>query len=307
MWHAHADRISRFVSGVYYYSRGSQLEFLENTPPDALTPSDMHRYLNPKHTIAHGRAFDAFEYTAVLSLLPNNTDLEYRAQVAIRNLERDVSVIGTTEEMDRFFVLITLELEWPKDTFSCFSPRNVRGVSGPNSASEKRRVTEDDLNPQTLKYVQQALRPETEFYEYAKALHFRQAGRHPQFDEHLSGFRKRCSTKQKSAEWQIVKSSHVTNLSFDERLAWWANLSASRPRKNKNATRGHNHNRGGQIRAGQNRLRAGNRTRKAGRNVTNGTRGHRSNRTKKKRIRGENGNAKTKKRGQGALQETWHA
>ena len=57
----------------------------------------------------------------------------------MRNLERDVSVIGITEEMDRFFVLIAIELDWPKDTFGCFSPRNVRGVSGPNSASEKRR------------------------------------------------------------------------------------------------------------------------------------------------------------------------
>ena len=46
------NRISRFISGIFYYSRGTQLEFLENTLPDKLTPQDMHKYLNPRHNIA---------------------------------------------------------------------------------------------------------------------------------------------------------------------------------------------------------------------------------------------------------------
>ena len=90
-------------------------------------------------------------------------------------------------------------------------------------------------------------------------LHYKQASVHAQFDDHLKAFRKRCEPKQQSAEWQVVKSSHSINMSFEDRMAWWANLSASRPtraRLGKNGTRMRNHTRG------KNRTKDQNRTRK---------------------------------------------
>ena len=98
-----------------------------------------------------------------------------------------------------------------------------------------------------------------QFYEFARMLHYKQASVHAQFDDHLRAFRKRCELKQQSAEWQVVKSSHSINMSFEDRMAWWANLSASRPtraRLGKNGTRMRNHTRG------KNRTKDQNRTRK---------------------------------------------
>ena len=77
------------------------------------------------------------------------------------NLARDIDVVGVTESMERFLVLLTLELRWPLAALCQNSAR---------FHANTKRPKRDELPPATLAVLRERLQPELELYEHAKAL-----------------------------------------------------------------------------------------------------------------------------------------
>ena len=83
------------------------------------------------------------------------------------NLEADVQIIGVTESMSSFLVLLALEMGWPLRAL-CTSEFHVN----------KERPKAEALPPDTLEYLRKRLAPELELYEHGRALAARRQAAH---------------------------------------------------------------------------------------------------------------------------------
>jgi hypothetical protein len=117
---------------------------------------------------------------------------ESSTDAAMENLERDFDIIGLTEDVSSFAVLLAIKTGWPLDAVCLYSVH-----------VNSNRTSSSSLPSDILEHIQHAVRYDTVVYEHAKKLHQKQiAQAGSKYVEYMKVFTSQkfidaCEAKQK--------------------------------------------------------------------------------------------------------------